>query len=173
MKRFIRECIWVIVALLLVALHLSVIQSVFLFYPIVQLILVAALVLCLIERPYRALEIGAIGGYLLDLFSGFPFGVFLLSMCVSIGVMLLLQKNVFKNKAMHAVALNTSFATAAFHLSWMSGLFILNRFSSTPYSVSYQHAFTMAGFQIIIHVVLASLIVMLFGWINSYAAKSV
>lgn len=168
MKRIIRECIWLFAVLLLVALQLSVIQSVFLFYPIVQLVLLASLVLCLIERPYRALEIGAIGGYVLDLFSGFPFGVFLVSICLSIGVMLLLQKNVFKNKAMHAVALNTSFATAAFHLSWMSGLFILNSFSSTPYSVSYQHAFTMAGFQIIIHVVLASLIVLLVSWITSY-----
>lgn len=173
MKDFIRECIWFIATLLLVSIHLSLLQTLLLFSPIIHLVVLASLVLCIVGRPYRALEVGVLGGYVLDLFSGFPFGIFLISICISIGVMLMLQIYVFKNKALHAVALNTTIATAVFHLSWITGVFLMNQLSAADYSIPYQHVLTLAGIQILVHVVVAALIVTLIDWINAHGAKSV
>lgn len=162
MKIFLREFLWILLILAVVVLHVSVVNTFFVQYPIVHLILLVAFFFCAVDMIPRGLLSLAIGGYLLDLFSSFPFGVTLVSLFVGLGTFLFLQHTVFKNKALHAMVINASLATIAFQATFLLFIWILQQLTIVSAAFQFVPAFQSAGIQVAVHAILITLFTALF-----------
>lgn len=148
--------------LVVVVVHISVLNTLFVHQPVIHLVLLMACCLCAMDLIPRGLLSLAIGGYLLDLFSSFPFGITLASLCIGLGTFLFLQHNVFKNKALHAMVINVSLATVAYQASFLLFIWVLQQLTVVSTSFQFIPAFQAAGIQVAVHAILITLFAALF-----------
>jgi len=107
----------------------------------------------------RGIVLALFGGYVVDLYSSGPFGIFLFSYTVAIIALILLQRYVFKQFAPHTAAINTVLASIIFYI--ISGILIATSVTvgsltiqSTTTSTYFWNAFQATS----VHVVIVTLL---------------
>lgn len=117
-----------------------------------------------ITRHTRIALYGAVSlGYMMDLFSALPFGVFVSTYVIATLMLLFFQNRFFKNFALHAVVLNTGFAMLIYSLVF----FAFVRFSNNDLLAD--QFFQIAFIQWCVHV---CIMIVLFFLLKRFAMRT-
>lgn len=152
MKRFVLQCAWIFGLFA----SLIVYTSVFLSVPPVARLVQALLLICCTQvllKKYDWAAWTAIGyGYVLDMYSVLPFGVSTIAMGLGVSACIGMQRFVFKNKAIHAIVLNTLVATTVYHAVFTGSVLALLKLNyALTFTVSTLDLFKTAVIQLFIH----------------------
>lgn len=155
MNRTLYYFLWALSIILLCTIQTVVILSIPSLTHIVSLTLCASFFFAILRRSTVALFFAGITGYILDLYSALPFGLFILSQLLAVMMLLLMQKNVLKNFAIHAILINSLIALAVYHVVWSSSIAILRQLkfvsaSAFTFSGYWSSALGHIGFQLVV-----------------------
>ncbi|HLD21526.1 MAG TPA: hypothetical protein VJB65_01385 [Patescibacteria group bacterium] len=167
MKRIITECMFIIGIFVSIAIQTSLIADYPIAASIIQLNLFLIILFVIFRHIFRGIIMAIITGYYMDLHSALPFGIFLFAFFCSITLLLFFQNNIFKNRALHAIILNTSSATLIYYsVIAISLLIVQHLYPERLPPIQWVHYSALTVVQIISHsilIVLCFIVITIFG----------
>lgn len=168
MRRVMQEVFWVIVILFVVSVQISVITSIPFLARVINVTLLLAMFAVIYNRTLHAYVAAILSGYVLDLYSALPFVFFLVSITMSIMLVDVLRRNVFKGVGFHSTVINVVLGTLFYNIIWLI-LFYLATY--VDYNIFDFFTFTeltkLMFWQIIMHAALTLLLLIVWHFFQS------
>ncbi|OGY85919.1 MAG: hypothetical protein A2233_00285 [Candidatus Kerfeldbacteria bacterium RIFOXYA2_FULL_38_24] len=125
MKKYFYYFILILVIFLIFLLQSSVLISGNFAHNLILLPLIVGFIFAFEKKTKTAIFFVVFSGYLLDLISFLPFGVITFSYLSAILIYLFFQTKFFKNKALHAILINSAVAMVGYELIFIGTTYLL------------------------------------------------